>query len=248
MRERASRGRFRGHFLLIVHSRAVPNSAMPAVYRKVAIMGYRSVGKSSLTIQFVENQFVDSYDPTIENSAYKPTPYANAPACATHPNIGTASMLRADNIFDQAFTKNLKFEGKDVSLKIIDTAGQDEFSIFPPGYTMDIHGYVLVYSVTSKQSFEIVKKIYHKLLDQTGMPQLPVVLVGNKNDLRNERVVSHEEGRELARYMKGVFLEASAKQNDCVLDIFTQLISRINALSGQRNNQGGDSRSGCVVC
>ncbi|MFT7813883.1 hypothetical protein AGIG_G19474 [Arapaima gigas] len=36
--------------------------------RKIAILGYRSVGKSSLTIQFVEGQFVDSYDPTIENS------------------------------------------------------------------------------------------------------------------------------------------------------------------------------------
>lgn len=112
---------------------------------------------------------------------------------------------------------------------------------------MDIHGYVLVYSVTSKQSFEIVKKIYQKLLDQTGMPQLPVVLVGNKNDLRNERVVSHEEGRELARYMKGVFLEASAKQNDCVLDIFTQLISRINVLSAQRG-QTSEGRQGCAIC
>lgn len=38
--------------------------------RKIAILGYRSVGKSSLTIQFVEGQFVDSYDPTIENSKY----------------------------------------------------------------------------------------------------------------------------------------------------------------------------------
>ncbi|KAG9347791.1 hypothetical protein JZ751_003806, partial [Albula glossodonta] len=36
--------------------------------RKIAVLGYRSVGKSSLTIQFVEGQFVDSYDPTIENS------------------------------------------------------------------------------------------------------------------------------------------------------------------------------------
>uniref|UniRef100_A0A4W5NUG2 GTP-binding protein Rheb n=1 Tax=Hucho hucho TaxID=62062 RepID=A0A4W5NUG2_9TELE len=40
-------------------------------YRKIAVIGYRSVGKSSLTIQFVEGQFVDSYDPTIENTFNK---------------------------------------------------------------------------------------------------------------------------------------------------------------------------------
>ncbi|CAO2635059.1 GTP-binding protein Rheb, partial [Lemmus lemmus] len=39
--------------------------------RKITILGYRSVGKSSLTIQFVEGQFVDSYDPTIENTFTK---------------------------------------------------------------------------------------------------------------------------------------------------------------------------------
>lgn len=39
--------------------------------RKIAILGYRSVGKSSLTIQYVEGQFVDSYDPTIENTFTK---------------------------------------------------------------------------------------------------------------------------------------------------------------------------------
>lgn len=43
---------------------------MPPKQRKIAIMGYRSVGKSSLSIQFVDNIFVDSYDPTIENSTY----------------------------------------------------------------------------------------------------------------------------------------------------------------------------------
>ena len=39
--------------------------------RKVALMGYRSVGKSSLAIQFVQGQFVDAYDPTIENTFNK---------------------------------------------------------------------------------------------------------------------------------------------------------------------------------
>jgi len=48
---------------------------MPAKQRKIAVMGSRSVGKSSLAIQFVQGQFVDSYDPTIENTFTKNLKY-----------------------------------------------------------------------------------------------------------------------------------------------------------------------------
>ncbi|MEQ2212933.1 hypothetical protein XENOCAPTIV_007045, partial [Xenoophorus captivus] len=106
-----------------------PNETMPLPKsRKIAVLGYRSVapvpvlftvslfaGKSSLTIQFVEGQFVDSYDPTIENT----------------------------------FTKTMTVNGQEYSLQLVDTAGQDEYSIFPESYTIDVNGYVLIYSVTS---------------------------------------------------------------------------------------------------
>jgi len=60
-------------------------------------MGSRSVGKSSLVIQFVQGQFVDSYDPTIENT----------------------------------FNKTMKVHGQEYEVLVVDTAGQDEYSIFP---------------------------------------------------------------------------------------------------------------------
>lgn len=166
--------------------------------RKIAIMGYRSVGKSSLTIQFVENQFVDSYDPTIENT----------------------------------FHKTVKLKGQEYNLKLVDTAGQDEYSIFPQSYSMDIHGYVLVYSINSAKSFEVVRALYEKLLDMTGKVHVPIVLVGNKVDLRVERVVSYEEGRQAAEYMKAAFMEASAKQNQSVFEIFSTMIQQIDRADG----------------
>nr|XP_046228036.1 GTP-binding protein Rheb isoform X3 [Scatophagus argus] len=101
--------------------------------RKIAVLGYRSVGKSSLTIQFVEGQFVDSYDPTIENT----------------------------------FTKTMTVNGQEYNLQLVDTAGQDEYSIFPQSYTIDVDGYILIYSVTSYKSFEVVRVIHEKLLDMS---------------------------------------------------------------------------------
>ncbi|XP_015369188.1 PREDICTED: GTP-binding protein Rheb homolog isoform X1 [Diuraphis noxia] len=184
---------------------------MPSKQRKIAIMGYRSVGKSSLSIQFVEGQFVDSYDPTIENT----------------------------------FMKTTKVNNQEYDLKLVDTAGQDEYSILPTQYSMDIHGYVLVYSITSPKSFEIIQIIYDKLLDMTGKVHVPVVLVGNKKDLHMNRVVTQEEGRKLADSWKAVFLEASAKQNEvtskkCVADIFHTILMEIEKANGntvQENNK-----------
>ncbi|GFY75119.1 GTP-binding protein Rheb [Trichonephila inaurata madagascariensis] len=200
---------------------------MPPKQRKIAVMGYRSVGKSSLTIQYVEARFVDSYEPTIENT----------------------------------FTKTTKVNGQEYFIKLVDTAGQrknfwlpggrrtvseygpeDEFSIFPQSYSMDIHGYVLVYSITSERSFEIVKSIHHRLLDMTGKVQVPIVLVGNKVDLHMERTVSYEDGKRAAASMNAEFLEASAKHNESVTDIFKRIILEI-----EKANGNVQEKSNCVV-
>ncbi|KAK4304153.1 hypothetical protein Pmani_015326 [Petrolisthes manimaculis] len=171
---------------------------MPPKSRKVAVMGYRSVGKSSLCIQFVDGQFVDSYNPTIENT----------------------------------FTKKLKVRGQEYGLELVDTAGQDEYSIFPAQYSMNIHGYVLVYSITSEKSFEVAQIIYDKILDMMGKVTVPVVLVGNKTDLHVERVVTTDAGRRVADKWKAVFLETSSKQHESVSDIFTRVILEIEKADG----------------
>ncbi|CAH1774143.1 unnamed protein product [Owenia fusiformis] len=181
---------------------------MPPKQRKIAIMGFRSVGKSSLTIQYVEGQFVDSYDPTIENT----------------------------------FTKNIRLRNQDYTLQLVDTAGQDEYSIVPQGYVMNVDGYVLVYSVNSQQSFEVVQVIHDKLLDMTGKAQVPLVVVGNKTDLRMERVISREDGKKLADSWKAAFSETSAKENQSVSDIFNAIIMEIEKAEGNV-----PEKSGCVI-
>jgi len=171
---------------------------MSTFERKIAMMGYRAVGKSSLTIQFVEGHFADSYDPTIENT----------------------------------FQRVHKFQNKEYSLHLVDTAGQDEYSLFPRAYSMDIHGYVLVYAINSKKSFETVQVIHDKILDMTGRDAVPLILVGNKTDLHMEREVSKESGIELAKKWKGAFIETSAKERQQVVEIFDKLMFEIEKSSG----------------
>lgn len=182
---------------------------MPPKERKLAFMGFRSVGKSSLIIQYVENQFVDSYDPTIENT----------------------------------FSKAVRVGGQEYDLKLVDTAGQDEYSLIPQSYFINVHGYVLVYSVDSEKSFEVVKHVYDKIIDMKGKMIVPIVLVGNKKDLQYERVISVEDGKRLADSWKVPFVEASAKENTSVKEIFDSILNTM------KQKESGDSgeKSGCVV-
>eukprot|EP00003_Mantamonas_plastica_P023777 TRINITY_DN4319_c0_g2_i3.p1 TRINITY_DN4319_c0_g2~~TRINITY_DN4319_c0_g2_i3.p1 ORF type:complete len:188 (+),score=50.10 TRINITY_DN4319_c0_g2_i3:283-846(+) len=172
--------------------------------RKIAVLGFRGVGKSSVTIQFVENHFVDGYNPTIENS----------------------------------FHKTIKRKGSEFDTEILDTAGLDEYSHFLEKYSVGIHGYVLVYSVTSKSSFEVVKTIREKLLDLTGN-DVHLVLVGNKTDLHYERKVTEEEGKALAEEWGCPFVESSAKHNDGIEEAFSILMESIEGESNPKNEDEG---------
>uniref|UniRef100_A0A8C7VJH1 GTP-binding protein Rheb n=1 Tax=Oncorhynchus mykiss TaxID=8022 RepID=A0A8C7VJH1_ONCMY len=164
--------------------------------RRFSIFSF--AGKSSLTIQFVEGQFVDSYDPTIENT----------------------------------FTKMITVNGQEYHLQLVDTAGQDEYSIFPQTYSIDINGYILVYSVTSNKSFEVIKVIHEKLLDMVGKVQVPIMLVGNKKDLHMERVISCEEGKALADSWNAAFMESSAKENQTAVEVFKRTILEAEKMEG----------------
>jgi len=165
----------------------------PKINRKICVMGFRAVGKSTITVQFVENHFVDSYNPTIENT----------------------------------FQKTIKYKNIEYTCDIIDTAGQDEFSIFQKHYSVGIHGYILVYSVTSRKSLEILKVINEKLLNALGTENPPRVIVGNKTDLHMERKVTKEEVQQIANQWGCGFVECSGKHNENIDTIFHTIIAEI---------------------
>jgi len=181
----------------------------PPKQRKIAIVGSRSVGKSSLTVQFVDGHFVESYYPTIENT----------------------------------FSKVIKYKGQEYATEIIDTAGQDEYSILNSKHFIGIHGYMLVYSVSSTQTFEMVRVIRDKILNHLGSEWVPIVIVGNKSDLRPEqRQVTVEDGKKLAEEFKCAATEASARYNENVTKAFELMIGQIeNAQNPNEPTGGGKS-------
>jgi Ras homolog enriched in brain len=128
-------------------------------------------------VRYVDDAFVDSYYPTIENIFNKKIKYRNSDfECDI---IDTAGQVR----FPFSF---LCFDSSDIPLLLCDDE-QDEYSILNSKHAIGIHGYVLVYSIASRNSFEMVQTVYDKILNYTGTESVPCVVVGQKSDLHVQR-------------------------------------------------------------
>lgn len=109
--------------------------------------------------------------------------------------------------------KNVDIEGKRVKLQIWDTAGQERFRTITTSYFRGAQGIVLVYDVTDRRSFESIRN-WISQIQQHADVHVNKILVGNKCDMLDEKVVSTEEGQKLAKEFGMEFWEASAK--NCV--------------------------------
>eukprot|EP01126_Amoeba_proteus_P050255 TRINITY_DN5923_c0_g1_i5.p1 TRINITY_DN5923_c0_g1~~TRINITY_DN5923_c0_g1_i5.p1 ORF type:complete len:112 (-),score=14.39 TRINITY_DN5923_c0_g1_i5:742-1077(-) len=84
-------------------------------------------------------------------------------------------------------------------MDILDTAGQEEYRVLQDQYIHRGEGFIILYSITSKASFELVTKFQQKIYMVKDEDQYyPMVIVGNKCDLNDSREVSTQEGKSLA--------------------------------------------------
>lgn len=166
---------------------------------RLVVVGGGGVGKSALTIQFIQSYFVTDYDPTIEDS----------------------------------YTKQCVIDERAARLDILDTAGQEEFGAMREQYMRTGEGFLLVFSVTDRGSFEEIYKFQRQILRVKDRDEFPMILVGNKADLDLQRQVTQEEGQQLARQLKVTYMEASAKVRMNVDQAFHELVRVIRKFQEQ---------------
>ncbi|POY72638.1 putative Small monomeric GTPase [Rhodotorula taiwanensis] len=112
-------------------------------------------------------------------------------------------------------------------LDVLDTAGQEEYSAMREQYMRTGEGFLLVYSITSRNSFDEIGTFHQQILRVKDKDYFPVVVVANKADLEHERQVGTHEGRELAKHFGSRFIETSAKQRLNVDEAFHELVREI---------------------
>merc|ERR1719273_2782625 len=114
-------------------------------------------------------------------------------------------------------------------LEILDTAGTEQFTAMRDLYMKNGQGFVLVYSITAQSTFNDLQDLREQILRVKDTDDVPMVLVGNKCDLEDERVVGKDQGLNLARQFNNCsFMETSAKAKIGVKDIFFDLVRQIN--------------------
>ena len=117
----------------------------------------------------------------------------------------------------------LKFKNIISKLHIWDTAGQERFRSLALNYLNNSHGFIFVYDITNKQSFNNVIN-WINLAFEKNKNSIVNFLVGNKNDKEEERAVTKEEGENLAKEKKLLFLETSAKKDNNVQKLFYYIL------------------------
>lgn len=107
-----------------------------------------------------------------------------------------------------------------------DTAGQERFRTITHNYYRGAHGIALVYDVTSKQSFDNIRK-WIADVQSFAESNVNIVLIGNKCDLSDAKVIDTEAGRAVAKDFGIAFYEASAKTDTNVQEAFNGLVHQV---------------------
>jgi Ras-related protein Rap-1A len=138
-------------------------------------------------------------------------------------------------------------------LEILDTAGTEQFTAMRDLYMKNGQGFVLVYSITAQSTFNDLPDLREQILRVKDQDTVPMVLVGNKCDLEDERSVGKEQGQTLAKSWGCQFMESSAKAKINVNEIFYDLVRQINRLNpggskGKKQSGGkGGGGGGCTL-
>lgn len=152
-----------------------------------------------------------------------------------------------------SYRKKVVLDGQEAQIDILDTAGQEDYAAIRDNYFRSGEGFLCVFSITEKESFEATQEFREQILRVKGVDSntdsIPFILVGNKVDLEEKRQVTLDLAESRASQWKVSYVETSAKTRLNVDKIFYDLMRRIAekkmADAGPNRQEVDDSNVGC---
>jgi Ras-related protein Rab-8A len=138
--------------------------------------------------------------------------------------------------------RTIELDGKKIKLQIWDTAGQERFRTITTAYYRGAMGIMLVYDITNEKTFENIKN-WIRNIEEHAAPDVQKMILGNKCDMNDKRVVTKERGEQLALEYGIRFMETSAKASMNVEESFYILSRDIKAhidkkMEGKNSSEG----------
>ncbi|KAF2075634.1 hypothetical protein CYY_003057 [Polysphondylium violaceum] len=116
-------------------------------------------------------------------------------------------------------TKSIEIDSTKIKLEIWDTAGQESFRSITTNYYRGSHIALLVYDITMRQSFQHLASWVQEVTTMSS-PEIIIILIGNKSDMNEKRVISFEDGDKFAKAHNLLFFETCAKDYETVQKVF----------------------------
>eukprot|EP01114_Cavostelium_apophysatum_P013891 TRINITY_DN3466_c0_g1_i1.p1 TRINITY_DN3466_c0_g1~~TRINITY_DN3466_c0_g1_i1.p1 ORF type:complete len:862 (+),score=271.54 TRINITY_DN3466_c0_g1_i1:255-2588(+) len=179
---------------------------------KVCVLGGERSGKTALCVRYSNGSFVDEQKPT-----------------------GAEEIYRKEGV---------TFQDETTSAEVLDTGTNlaNNFQQKLTKWNDWANGFMLVYSTTSKASFEEIPKLFTTLIKVRQLRMTPIVLVGTRADLEDERKVSKEDGLNVANRYRCKLVEVSSKNGENVAEAFNTLyesIKQVQFMTGPVQHKSG---------
>ncbi|XP_050804910.1 ras-related protein Rab-10 isoform X1 [Gopherus flavomarginatus] len=184
---------------------------------KLLLIGDSGVGKTCVLFRFSDDAFNTTFISTIDGAA----PGWEWLLSVLEPGRPLVSTRRIDFKI-----KTVELQGKKIKLQIWDTAGQERFHTITTSYYRGAMGIMLVYDITNGKSFENISK-WLRNIDEHANEDVERMLLGNKCDMEDKRVVLKTKGEQIAREHGIRFFETSAKANINIEKAFLTLAEDI---------------------
>lgn len=168
--------------------------------------------------------------------------------------VGKTSIINQfiNNTFDEThqptigidfLSKTIYLDDRTIRLQLWDTAGQERFRALIPSYIRDCSAAVIIYDVTSVESFQNLDKWVDDVQKERG-PDAVIIIVGNKTDL--QRRVSPEMAEQKAKQLQLTYFEVSAKTGDMIQNLFLGLSSSFPGMADVQLTPGNQVQSDTV--
>lgn len=152
-----------------------------------------------------------------------------------------------DPTIEDKFMTEVTIDKQSITVNILDTAGQDDYQGLLDTWIDYGDGFLLVFALNDKSSFIALDKRKQKIDLIKKKTKCPIILVGNKSDLQDERKVTRKEAEDKAKAWGATYVETSAFKDENYKEAFTECTKKILDILYPKNEIKVQDKSCCVI-